>query len=249
MGEKQIVFDKMYLRKMSIYPIILNFFVDMGNSSSSENQDVQQLIDKLVQSPQSTPRVLEKLLKGRLTDPSLPGTLMQLLLGSKSYEAVLKKLSAIKIPGALCGKSISALSFVWACSTCDRKKNDSCFACYCDDCFIKEYHEGHNYDYHLGSDTATCDCGDDEWLDPKSFCSAHKKSAESVDLETMLPLYNKNVTPKLINALQKYTHSVLVGFTSDNNNFVVELFLLFNKLISFTQAFTCLLYTSDAADE
>ena len=214
-------------------------------SSGDIQDDIQERINKLTKSPNIAPKVIEKLLKDKPIDEATFRDIMMLLVGNTKPNVTLKNLSKIKVPGAFCGKAIDALDFVWTCKTCELKKIESCVPCYCNTCFIKENHEGHKSEYHLGSSTATCDCGDAEWFDPKCFCPAHKKSSESVDLEIMLPKYNKNVTPKIINALQKQAHAFLIKVPPNNPlHYVAKLYLSFQKLISSTQAFTKMITSS-----
>ena len=119
------------------------------------------------------------------------------------------------MPGSICGKASKPEEFLWICETCTVKKA-GCYSCYCSNCFKKELHIGHKYYYLLGSGDATCDCGDESWLSPSTFCELHKKKGNMIDLESMLPIYNREMTPIVIQELQRIIQKILIEPKQEN---------------------------------
>ena len=132
---------------------------------------------------------------------------------------ICKNLASLNLPVSICGKATKPEEFLWMCETCTVKKVETCIPCYCSNCFKMELHNGHKYYYDLGSDNATCDCGDELWLSPSTFCELHKKKGNMIDLESMLPIYNREITPIVLQELQRIIQKILIEPKQENKRF------------------------------
>eukprot|EP01022_Parablepharisma_sp_SALTPOND_P019149 TRINITY_DN3237_c7_g1_i1.p1 TRINITY_DN3237_c7_g1~~TRINITY_DN3237_c7_g1_i1.p1 ORF type:complete len:1460 (-),score=166.32 TRINITY_DN3237_c7_g1_i1:5386-9765(-) len=201
-------------------------------------EECEQSLAKINSSPEKIPAVMAELADKYAKHLRHFYEIMKgLLLGSADHKQALTQLSKLNIPSTICGKAVGSDEFLWACDTCTMKKVESCIPCYCNECFIKEKHVGHSYYYQLGSENATCDCGDDEWLVAESFCPIHKKKETTTVLENLLPPYNKNVTPLVINSLQKIAHSFIDSTESHKLNVVLQIYKLLHELVKSSEAF------------
>jgi len=202
------------------------------------NTICQNAINDLTKNPQNALTIIKPLFTKYSKVPGHFKIIIEsLLLGNLSLKDALANLSNLKIPNSVCGRAISPNEFLWVCETCTAKKVESCVPVFCSTCFIQEKHKGHTFTYQLGSENATCDCGDEGWLKTDSFCPLHKKKLDPTELENFLPPYNKNVTPQVIRAFQNIIHEWLVSDDPDTLLQILVVYGNLRKLIGISQAF------------
>ncbi len=204
--------------------------------SEDLGQESEALIGKLTKSIESAPEVVSSLLAAHGENVERFAVVARhLLMGSSDHKSVVAQLTKLNVPSTVCGKAVDDIEFLWMCETCTAKKVESCYPCYCSACFVEELHKGHTYSYQLGTKNATCDCGDESWLVPASFCPSHRKKGSVQDLERFLPDYNKRVTPAVIAELQRAVQTVLCK--GQDRRLIYTIYRLFRELIGISPAF------------
>ena len=124
---------------------------------------------------------------------------LQKLFFCDSYNSTRKQeeISRIDYKSPICGLNFEECDIMWECADCAKVFN----SCYCDSCFIKTEHIGHDYYFKLLAN-GCCDCGDQTVLDPETFCSKHRLQEEdnTQRLQSeLLPEYILQAGPQVIN--------------------------------------------------
>ena len=93
------------------------------------------------------------------------------LFGYKYDDTFFDYLKSISIQNtATCGKLIEEGGGGWKCKDCELQNS----SLYCNDCFIKEKHLGHDIYFYPSVGNGICDCGDNLVLKKEGFCDKHK---------------------------------------------------------------------------
>ena len=99
------------------------------------------------------------------------------LFGHKYDELFFEYLKSISVPNTTtCGKQINLGDGGWKCKNCELDT----YSIYCNDCFIKEKHIGHEIFFNPGA-CGFCDCGVPIVLKPEGFCDKHKGDYDNME--------------------------------------------------------------------
>jgi len=93
----------------------------------------------------------------------------------------------------ICGKHITLGDIYVRCLDCDLSNSPSVIALMCINCFERSNHKGHRIVMGTKSEksSATCDCGDREFLNSEGFCPDHQP--KEIDLEAIFKNFPKNI--------------------------------------------------------
>ena len=115
------------------------------------------------------------------------------LFGYKYDNSFFKYLKSISIPNTtICGKEIKKSEGSWKCTDCELNSSST----YCNDCFIKEKHLGHDI-YFNQSSSGLCDCGDNLVLKSEGFCDKHK--GDYTNIKDLMNFIKSSIDEKLLN--------------------------------------------------
>ena len=129
------------------------------------------------------------------------------IFGYKYDDKFFSYLKSISVPNTtICGKEIKEGDGGWRCKDCELESN----SLYCNDCFIKEKHSGHNISFNPGA-TGICDCGDHSVLKPKRFCSKHK--GDYTNNKDLMNFINSSIDEKLIDKINKVFNKIFLLFS------------------------------------
>ena len=99
------------------------------------------------------------------------------LFGQKYDNIFFEYLKSISVPNTTtCGKQINLGDGGWKCKNCELDT----YSIYCNDCFIKEKHIGHEIFFNPGA-CGFCDCGVPIVLKPEGFCDKHKGDYDNME--------------------------------------------------------------------
>ena len=150
-----------------------------------------------------------------LNNPSYFTTILGLFLGSSDHIEAIKEVVGLNPKPSQCGKSFTENDILWSCDDCAKLPNCTC---YCNDCFERDKHKGHNYYFQLGN-LGCCDCGDEASLKPESFCKVHLKiSTPEADL-ALLSDYQRFYCPIVLEHLMRKLNEILVSVEPYNPDY------------------------------
>ena len=146
-------------------------------------------------------------------------------------------MKSISIPNTTtCGKEIKKGDGCWKCKDCEL---ETC-SIYCNDCFIKEKHLGHDI-YFNQSAFGFCDCGENLSLKPEGFCDKHKGSY--INMEDLMNFIKSSINVKLLDNINNIFNKIFSLFIDkikdainvNNNNNDDEIYQMFDCLEDFCE--------------
>jgi len=174
------------------------------------NSDLQKLINeylpKVVGNPLELKNASQIALSTPLKFPDYLSFLEILMWGATDIKSNILELSKLNIPTKICGKMINV---VWFCETCCLDGT----SCYCTECFDKNLHIGHKYNYVMGS-SALCDCGDKTAINPNGFCKIHQACQDEKKILSenlsKIPAHLIKSVPLTLELIMKKLHEILL---------------------------------------
>ncbi len=167
-----------------------------------------------VSSPSTIPSIIAELANLHPSEEQLISATDLFMWGSMDSGASVAELQKLGVPSKICGKMVDV---IWFCEQCCSDGT----SCYCNDCFDKEQHKGHKYNYVVGG-SGLCDCGDSTAIRPEGFCKVHIAfQDEQKILEKYLPLvpeHTRKAAPIAIKIYMGMLDTTLVQDLSDNKN-------------------------------
>ena len=134
------------------------------------------------------------------------------LFGYKYEDEFFEHLKSISIPNtATCGKQIILGDGGWKCKDCEL---DS-YSIYCNDCFIKEKHIGHQI-YFNPMASGFCDCGVDLVLKREGFCDKHKGDFNNI--LDLMAFIKSSLDEKLLNNINDIFNKIILLFIDKIKN-------------------------------
>ena len=128
------------------------------------------------------------------------------LFGYKYDEIFFDYLKSISIPDTtICGKEIKEGEGGWKCKDCELQTA----SIYCNDCFIKEKHLGHDI-YYYPSVSGFCDCGIILTLKREGFCDKHK--GEYTNMKDLMDFIKSSIDEKLLDNINNIFNKIILLF-------------------------------------
>ena len=138
------------------------------------------------------------------------------LFGYKYDDSFFEHLKSISIPNTTtCGKQIKLGDGGWKCKDCELDT----FSIYCNDCFIKEKHIGHEIFFNPGAD-GFCDCGVNLVLKPEGFCDKHK--GEYNNMKDLMDFIKSSINEKLLDNINNIFNKIILEFFDKIKNLTDE---------------------------
>ena len=136
-------------------------------------------------------------------------------------------LRSISIPNTtICGKEIKEGDGCWKCKDCELNS----YSIYCNDCFIKEKHLGHDI-YFNQSASGFCDCGENLVLKPEGFCDKHK--GEYTNMKDLMNFIKSSINEKLLDNINNIFNKIFLLFIDNIRNLDEngnEVYIMFDYL-------------------
>ena len=134
------------------------------------------------------------------------------LFGYKYDDLFFEYLKSISIPNTTtCGKEIKRGDGGWKCKDCEL---ESC-SVYCNDCFIKEKHLGHDI-YFSPNASGFCDCGVPIVLKPEGFCYKHKGDYNNI--KDLMDFIKSSIDENLLNDINDIFNKIILLFIDEIKN-------------------------------
>ena len=128
------------------------------------------------------------------------------LFGYKYDDSLFEHLKSISIPNTTtCGKQIKLGDGGWKCKDCELDT----FSIYCNDCFIKEKHVGHQVYFNPIAD-GFCDCGVNLILKPEGFCYKHK--GDYTNIKDLMDFIKSSIDEKLLDNINNIFNKIILIF-------------------------------------
>ena len=128
------------------------------------------------------------------------------LFGYKYDDSFFEHLKSISIPNTTtCGKQIKLGDGGWKCKDCELET----MSIYCNDCFIKERHIGHEIYFIPGAD-GFCDCGVNLVLKPEGFCDKHK--GEYNNIKDLMEFIKSSINEKFLENINDIFNKIILTF-------------------------------------
>ena len=125
------------------------------------------------------------------------------LFGYKYDDLFFEYLKSISIPNTTtCGKEIKLGDGGWKCKDCEL---ESC-SVYCNDCFIKEKHLGHDI-YFSPNASGFCDCGVPIVLKPEGFCDKHKGDYDN--MRDLMDFIKSSINEKVLERVNEIFNKII----------------------------------------
>ena len=138
------------------------------------------------------------------------------LFGYKYDDSFFEHLKSISIPNTTtCGKQIMLGDGGWKCKDCELDT----FSIYCNDCFIKEKHIGHDIYFNPSAD-GFCDCGVNLVLKPEGFCDKHK--GEYDNIKDLMDFIKSSINEKLLDNINNIFNKIILEFIDKIKNLTEE---------------------------
>jgi len=139
-------------------------------------------------------------------------------------------LKSISIPNTtICGKEIKEGDGCWKCKDCELNS----YSIYCNDCFIKEKHFGHDI-YFNQSASGFCDCGENLDLKPEGFCDKHR--GENTNMEDLMDYIKSSIDERLLDNINNIFNRIFLLFIDNIKNYEEnedEIYEMFDYLEKF----------------
>ena len=114
------------------------------------------------------------------------------LFEHKYDDSFFEYLKSISVPNTTtCGKQINLGDGGWKCKDCELDT----YSIYCNECFIKEKHIGHEIFFNPGAN-GYCDCGVNLVLKPEGFCDKHKGDYDN--MKDLMDFIKSSINEKLL---------------------------------------------------
>ena len=134
------------------------------------------------------------------------------LFGYKYDDLFFDHLKSISISNTTtCGKEIKRGDGGWKCKDCEL---ETC-SIYCNDCFIKEKHLGHNI-YFNPRACGFCDCGVNLVLKPEGYCDKHK--GEYTNMKDLMDFIKSSIDEKLLDNINNIFNKIILLFIDNIKN-------------------------------
>ena len=129
------------------------------------------------------------------------------LFGYKYDDAFFDYLKSISIQNtATCGKLIEEGGGGWKCKDCELQNS----SLYCNDCFIKEKHLGHDIYFYPSVGNGICDCGDNLVLKKEGFCDKHK--GDYTNMKDLMDFIKSSIDEKSSDNINNIFNKIILLF-------------------------------------
>ena len=154
------------------------------------------------------------------------------LFGYQYNDSWFDYLKSISTPNnQSCGKIITKGEGYWKCKNCQLNSN----SIYCNDCFIKEKHKGHEI-YFNPNGFGFCDCGDEIMFKrEEGFCDKHKGDYDNI--KDLMNYIKTSIDEKLLKNINETFDKIFLLFIEKMKNlydYKIEVYNMLDNLEIFT---------------